>query len=214
MDMPKAVAVNRIGLDDAQITNGGEPAITLTKPYRAKIEVVGVAPLLFHRWNVEAVAEKGAAAKGSKAKKTDNIESYVYRTDDGYLGIPGVNFTASLQEAGRYESDPRSPRKSLRDLLKAAVIPLDAVAMFSPKRKEWDYEDKRRAPVQRQGITRVRPAMKEGWKIAFTVLVTLPQYVTPELLTKLANSAGLIAGLCDHRPTYGRFTISAFEILE
>ena len=200
--------------DKEQVSNGGKESIEFTKPYRAHITVVGIADILFHRWNVEAVAEKGAAAKGSKSKKTDNIESYVYRTPEGHLGVPGMNFTAALQEAARYESDPRSPRKSLRDLAKAAIIALDPIAPFEPKRKEWDYEDRRRAPVQRQGITRVRPALLSGWRISFNVLVTLPHYITPELLTKLSNQAGLLAGLCDHRPTYGRFTVAGFEVEE
>ena len=210
--MAKAAAV--VGLDRTQTGNGGKDAIAQTAPYRARITIRGVAPMLFHRWDSEAVAEKAAAAKGSKTKKTDNVESYVYRTTDGLLGVPGANFVAALQEAARYESDPRSPRKSLRDLIKASVIPLDLVAPLIPETKVWDYDDKRRAPVQRQGCTRVRPAMKEGWQIAFTVLVTLPQYVTPELLAKLTTSAGLLAGLCDHRPTYGRFTVVGFERLE
>lgn len=212
VNMPNAEA-RIVGLDRGQTDNGGKEAIELTKPYRALLTVAGSAPLLFHAWNVEAVAEKAKSAKGSKAKKSDDLESYVYRTSDGRLGVPGINFTAALQEAGRYEADPRSPRKSLRDLIKAAVVPLDTVAPFIPDTKAWDYEDKRRAPVQRQGITRVRPAMKEGWAIAFTVLVTLPHYITPELLAKLSTSAGLLAGLCDHRPTYGRFTVTGFEVL-
>lgn len=203
-----------IGLDRLQTDNGGKDAIEQTAPYRALITVRGVAPMLFHRWDCEAVKEKGAAAKGSKTKKTDNLESYVYRTTDGLLGVPGINFAGALQEAAKYESDPRSPRKSLRDLVRAAVIALDTVAPLIPETRVWDYEDKRRAPIQRQGVTRVRPAMKEGWQVAFTMLVTLPHYVTPELLAKLATSAGLLAGLCDHRPTYGRFTVTGFEVLE
>lgn len=203
----------KIGLDERQTDNGAKNLVDATKPYRAQITLKGVAPILFHRWDCEKIAATGAAAKGSKSKKIDDVPSYVYRTETGHLGVPGINFTASLQEAARYESDPRSPRKSLRDLIKAAVQPLDIIAPFEPKRKDWDYEDKQRAPVQRQGITRVRPALKEGWMISFIVLVTLPQYITPELLVKLANQAGLIAGLCDHRPTYGRFTVSGFSIL-
>jgi hypothetical protein len=39
---------------------------------------------------VETIAfSKSAAAKGSRAKKTDNIETFVYRNDDGELCIPG-----------------------------------------------------------------------------------------------------------------------------
>ncbi len=72
-----------------EVTNGGKQTVELGTPYTACVRIRGVADLLFHRWNCEAVAEKANAAKGSKAKKTDNIESYVYRTDAGVLAVPG-----------------------------------------------------------------------------------------------------------------------------
>lgn len=213
--MAKASAVNRIeGLVEEQTTNGAKSTIDLSLPYRALIEVTGVAPLLFHAWNVESVDAKGKAAKGSKAKKEDDVESYVYRTPEGFLGVPGVNFVGSMIEAARYKQDPRSPRKSLRDLARAAIVALDTVAPFHPKTKEYDYLDKRRVTIQRAGITRTRPAMKEGWSLTFSVLVTLPEYMPKESLQALASDAGRLVGLCDHRPTYGRFTVTGFVIEE
>jgi hypothetical protein len=50
----------------------------------------------FHAWNNEAVAEKSAARKNSKAKKTDNVESFVYRTPEGEIAIPGTYLKGSL----------------------------------------------------------------------------------------------------------------------
>jgi len=197
-----------------QTTNGAEEGITATKPYTAFITLKGDAPLLFHNWNCESIAEKAGAAKGSKSKKTDDIESYVYRDADGYLGIPGKNFHGALIEAGRYQSDPRSPRKSMKDMLKAAIVPLDVVAPFHPKKQDWDYLDKQRVTIQRAGITRTRPAMLEGWQVTFRVLVTLPDYLTETVLRNLAREAGRLIGLCDFRPTYGRFGVTRFEILE
>lgn len=204
--------IERARFDAAQLSNGAAPTIDVTRPYFADVTVRGVAPLLFHAWNCEAVAEKGKAAKGSKAKKEDNVESYVYRTSEGYLGIPGKNFHASLIEAGRYMQDPRSPRKSMRDLVRAAIVPLDVVASLLPETQSWDYDDKQRVTVQRAGITRVRPAMREGWEVAFRMMVTLPEYVAPETFTQLVNNAGRMVGLLDFRPTYGRFTVSGLTL--
>lgn len=208
------MATATLELRSNQVTNGATPAIDLTKPYIARIGIVGSAPLLFHAWNTEAVAAKASAAKNSAAKKEDNIESYVYRTADGILGIPGVNFVGSLIEVGRYNQDPRSPRKSARDLYKAGLIPLDTVAPFTPATETWDYEDRQRVTVQRAAITRTRPAMREGWRIEFSVLVNTPEYIPREKLAEITSTAGRLVGLCDFRPTYGRYAVTSFEAEE
>lgn len=197
-----------------QVSNGAKAAIDLTFPYRALIRVTGTAPLLFHAWNVESVEEKAGAAKGSKAKKTDDIESYVYRDEAGRLGIPGKNLHAALVEAGRSVQDPRSPRKSARDLCRAGLVPLTIHAPFEPDVTDWDYLDRQRVTVQRAGITRTRPAMREGWTATFAMLVNTPEYLQPAFVHQLAEAAGRLVGLCDFRPTYGRFRVVSFEALQ
>ena len=69
--------------------NGAESAVLMGAPYSAHVAIEGVADLLFHRWNCEAVDAKAKAAKNSAAKKTDDIESYVYRDAQGQLCMPG-----------------------------------------------------------------------------------------------------------------------------
>jgi hypothetical protein len=209
-----ATATNRVAkLNGEQVSNGGKPTIDMSVPYIASVTIVGTAPLLFHAWNVEAVEEKAKAAKGSKAKKSDNIESYVYRNPDGYLGIPGKNMHGTLINAGKSMQDPRSPRKSMSDMIRAGIVPLDVIAVFEPKCKTWDYEDRQRVTVQRAAITRTRPAMREGWRVTFDLLVNVPEYLNEQILTSLINNAGRLVGLCDYRPTYGRFSIAGFEVI-
>jgi len=209
--MPVA-ADQKLAVDEQQVTNGGSDSIVQGQPYRLTASIIGVSPLLFHAWNVASVAGKAAAAKGSKAKKSDDLESYVYRDADGYLGVPGQNFAASIQQSAKFMQDPRSPRKSAFDLAKAGVIALDVVAQFQPKTASWDYEDSRRVTVQRNGITRVRPAMREGWQLTFELLITTPEYLPLPVMTHLINQAGRLVGLCDFRPTFGRFSVTAITI--
>lgn len=61
--MPSATVLESAGPD------GGSHSV--------HVAIEGVADLLFHRWNCEAVDAKAKAAKNSAAKKTDDIESYV-----------------------------------------------------------------------------------------------------------------------------------------
>lgn len=199
------------------VSNDGEAIIDLTRPYQATVRIEGTAALLCHRWSDESVAAKAKAAKGSAAKKTDDIASYVYRTPDGNVGLAGTQLFGSIagpQGAAKFRQDPRSPRKSALDLFRAAVVVLDDV---SPLMRDgqpcatWDYLDSRRVMVQRAGITRVRPAFMPGWTCEFNLMVNLPAYVPPTLLLEVIVDAGRLCGVGDFRPSFGRFAVTSFE---
>ena len=162
------------------VSNGGQLTIETSMPYIATVRIVGVADILFHKWNVESVATKSKAAKGSKAKKTDDVPSYVWRLDNEEIGLPGEYLRQSIINAAKFRQDPRSPRKSAMDLYKAGVISLTPLATLGTTR--WDYEDQRRVQVQRNGITRTRPAFKAGWAAEIDLLVNLPEYIAPDAL--------------------------------
>jgi len=177
------------------------------------VAVEGVVALLFHKYDCAEVEAKSAAKKGSATKKTDNIESFLYREPTtGALCLPAQNIKACLVEAGRSIPDPRSPRKSARDLLRAAILVEPEYVVFDKGPKTWDYLDKRGAVIQRNRITRVRPALNAGWRLSWTIHVTQPTYITPLLVEEVVKAAGAFNGLGDFRPDYGRFAIRSFEI--
>lgn len=191
-------------------TNGAKDTIEASQPYVVSVAIEGVADLLFHRWNPDAVDEKAKAAKGSKAKKSDDIESYVYRNDAGELCLPGEYVRQAIIHAAKFRQDPRSPRKSAMDLFKAAIVPLTELASLGVNK--WDYEDRRRVTIQRAGITRVRPALKTGWEAKVQLLCNLPEYVDPVLLRQVVDDAGRLIGVGDFRPTFGRFAVSRWDL--
>ncbi len=194
------------------VTNGAARTLELSAPYRVEIVLRGEADLLLHRWNCQAVEAKAKSAKGSAAKKTDDIESYVYRNENRELCVPGEYVRQAVIGAAKFRQDPRSPRKSAVDLVKAAVVNLTPLASLGIR--AWDYEHQCRVQIQRSGITRVRPAIKAGWTARFIFLVNLPEYVSPELLHALLTDAGRLIGIADFRPTYGRFQVTHFEVLK
>jgi hypothetical protein len=191
-------------------TNGAQEIIALGLPYQVVVKIQGVSDLLFHRWNCESIEEKAKAKKGSAAKKTDDLESYVYRNEKGELCIPGEYLRMAIINAAKYKQDPRSPRKSAMDLYKAGIVCLNILSSLGTK--AWDYEDKRRVVVQRAGINRVRPAMKAGWEVQFDIMINTPEYIAPMDLNESLQTAGRLIGLGDFRPTYGRFVITKFEV--
>jgi hypothetical protein len=190
-------------------SNGAAAVISASEPYTVGVRLVGTSDLLFHRWNAESVDERSRAAKNSKAKKTDDIESYVYRDSDRNICVPGEYLRMAVIFAAKFKQDPRSPRKSAMDLYKAGIVSLTPLASLG--KDTWDYEDKRRVVIQRNGVNRVRPAMREGWSAEFSLMVLLPEYIDEHQLHDTIGMAGRLVGLGDFRPTYGRFRIDEFE---
>jgi hypothetical protein len=200
---------NQTAFMEEQITNDG--AFGIIPPYRVEITVEGTAPILFHRWSCEDVEARAKATKNSKMKSVDNIEAYLYRDTDGTIAIPGEYLRQSIIEAAKYRQDPRSKRKSARDLYKAGIISTTDLATTGAK--EPDYLDKRRVCIMRSAITRIRPALNVGWKATFTLLVQVPEYIEPTVLNSVIADAGRLVGIGDFRPSYGRFAVSRFEVL-
>jgi len=190
-------------------TNGAESAISASQPYSVSVAIEGSADLLFHRWNCESVEAKGKAAKNSAAKRTDDIESYVWRDDAGHLCLPGEYLRQSIVHAAKFRQDPRSPRKSAMDLFKAGIVSLTNLASLGTS--NWDYEDKRRVVIQRNGVNRIRPAMRLGWKAEFDLMVLVPEYISRQDLQDVLSTAGRLVGVGDFRPTFGRFNVVKFQ---
>lgn len=199
---------------DNQLSNSAEE--WLKSPFSAKIRLQGTQDILFHRWNDEDVQAKAEARKGSEEKKRDNPEAYVYRNDDGFICIPGRYIVRSIVEAGRNFQDPRSKKKMAKDLVQAAVMAdeiLSPILVNGEPTKEWEYDDRQRVCIMRSAITRTRPAFKKGWQVDFSLISLVPDLVTPDFLRKLVDNAGLLIGLGDFRPTYGRFRVVHWEIV-
>jgi hypothetical protein len=198
-------------------SNGGAPAIDTELPYMITAKLVGTTDMLLHSWNVESIDEKSKAKKGSTTKKTDNIESYVRRDDEGFIRVPSEYVRMSVINAAKFRQDPRSPRKSAMDLYKAAIVGMEPlcklVSVAGEVPKIWDYEDRRRVTIQRSGITRIRPAFRAGWSLDVLLMVNLPEYIGAAELHDVLAVAGKIVGLGDFRPTYGRFRVTNFEVV-
>jgi hypothetical protein len=212
---PEAIALN------GDVSNAGEETIVQDQPYSVEVRIEGDADLLFHRWQSDSVEAKANAAKGSKAKKTDDVESYVWRNNDHVICLPGEYLRGSMIDprngAAKYQQDPRSSRKSALDLFRAGVVSLTPLAPIiradGSLAADWDYVDRRRAVVQRAGVTRERPALNAGWTATQRFMVLLPQYISPSLLRRTLTDGGRLVGVGDFRPTFGRFSIIHFEVM-
>ena len=202
-------------LKEEQISNVVD--ISIRKPFCAKVRLQGTQDILLHRWNDEDVQAKAEAKKGSEEKKRDNPEAYIYRNDEGFICIPGRYIVRAVVEAGRNFQDPRSKKKSAKDLAQAVVMAnevLSPILVNGEPAQKWEYDDRQRVCIMRSAITRTRPAFKKGWQVDFSLISLDPTLITPDFLRKLVDNAGMFIGLGDFRPTYGRFKVVHWEIVD
>jgi hypothetical protein len=192
--------------------NGAEFLLEKLHPITISATIRGVADLLMHKWNAQYVDEKSSAKKNSDIKKTDDPEMFISRTEQGEVAIPGEYIRMAIIGASKYLPDPRSPRKSMMDLMKAAFIVNEKLLSFGVRK--WDYLDRRRVVIQRSGINRTRPAMLTGWELSFSVTIFLSEYIDAKMFHKLLSMAGQFIGLADFRPSFGRFVITKFQELK
>ena len=202
--MGKALALESVG-------NGAQEEIAMEIPYVVGVTIEGASPILFHRWDDENVAERANAKKNSKAKKTDNTEKYLYRDETGAICLPGEYVRQAIIHAAKFRQDPRSPRKSAMDLFKAGVVSMTDLAPLG--KDAPDYIDKRRVTIQRNGITRMRPAFFKGWRADLEFQILTPEYIDPQLFHEVMIQAGRLIGVGDFRPTYGRFQVIQFGVV-
>lgn len=98
------------------------------------------------------------------------------------------------------------------ELFKAGIATLDELCSLGTK--EPDYLDRRRVVIQRSGVTRVRPAMQSGWRCVVSFQILLLEYINPALMNETLQYAGRIVGVGDFRPSFGRFMITGFDVIE
>lgn len=181
------------------------------QPWTAEVTIKGTSSLVFHRWTVDEGDGNMSRKRGVK-EKTDDVEGYVYRDEDGDICLPGEYVRRAMQNAAKYRRDPRSSRAAATELFKAGVVCETELASMGTG--EWDYLDRRRAVVQRAGITRTRPAFKPGWEAALSFSVILPEYIGPQLFLDVLGDAGRYVGIGEMRPQYGRFAVVRFEVTQ
>ena len=194
------------------LENAAQSLIDDSRPYLATVKVVGTAKKLFHCWKSTVVEEKANGAKGGVKKKTDDLESYVIRDENGFITIPTANFCAAIRYAGKQFADPSSPRKSMYDKLNSICVPYTEYALINDGVNTWEYVDSRRVVVQRAGITRQRPGFNEGWTATFKIMILAPDFLPVARLREIIDWAGKFQGIGDFRPSHGRFRVDGFSV--
>ena len=186
---------------------GGEKNIV---SYIVTVKICGTSPMLLHAWKPDAIFEK-TCTRARKQTLEEEMESRVYRTEGGNIGIPGEYLRHSVIGAARFRRDPRSPRKSAEVLFKSIV---SLTELADTGKATWDRLDVRKITIMRTNLTRRRPMLDAGWEATFLFLVDNEEQIPPDAFRETLSLAGRMIGIGDFRPAFGRFEVVSFEVEE
>lgn len=185
--------------------------------YQINATIEGIAPILFNRFTEENVIEveegRSVGRKTAEVKRKLARESKIYSNKDG-LFCPAKNIKKAMTLACSI-ANLKYGRKGLGPILKAIMFIEPDEVPFNIKKPDYIDEQTGRIPPGARGarVTLYRPALKPGWKLSFIIHV-FDDRVSLEQVKRSLEDAGIYQGLCDGRPEYGRFTISAFAKVE
>jgi hypothetical protein len=186
-----------------------------------KVKIKGVAPLLHHN---------GIFADPTNEwnKKLKDISGKRKKTDADYVAIKKIEFMGGLyyrEGLGVYIPDTwleKSIRDGAADFKKGKNV-LSGVQVVNQCNKlifdgpqtpdelfeDPNFVDTRGVVIQRARIMRTRPKF-ENWECEFVLNIT-ETVISPGDVQKALEISGMLKGLGDYRPKFGRFEVVSFK---
>jgi len=195
--------------------------------YSINVLIEGSAPLLQHRFGIEAQTEMALPAKKATGHKdySNEWKDTLYSIN-GNLAQPGIHIEMAMSKAATGYKLPGARGKTYKDLFTAKVsVNPDMMLHLDPYGKEIPipeqleinnyekpiYIDYRPVVVNRGSrIGRTRLAFSPGWRINFSILV-IDDQIQINVVQQVLTEAGQSVGIGDYRPRYGRFRIVLFD---
>lgn len=168
-----------------------------------KFRITGLRPLLMHNAaGMLAPKPTGVSVKTIPTPE-DEAEAGAYRLKDSrQLYLPSMAFRSAIVGPGGGASGRKIGKNSAAQRFSGGVFMVeDRCPLFHPKTKAplTEYEvDVRRAVVQKAGIARARPLVRE-WACDLSLEID-ESFITPDVVLELLNMSGRVAGVGDYRP--------------
>lgn len=197
-----------------------ESVIVVATHKMYKVTIKGTAGLIMNKcedMNKDDV-EKSNQAKIDKGElERLNWKKKLY-TENGMVIIPGENIHECMKEASKYwgQKIPRAGNKTYTDLIISAVICENIETGISENDEKMVIQFGKNVngnPTRGKGgpkVYRIRPLLPIGWTGSF-IMHVFDSRLTTHVLNTIFEFAGTFKGLCDWRPTYGRFSVVSME---
>lgn len=178
------------------------------------IEIQGVACLLQN--NIEAAPGVGIKPENTK-RHTSGIHNdpeewkdRVYKQPNGRLGHPGAAIESALVKSAReFKADKR---RSYAEIVKASCFVNEKFIDLGVKKPDEVNRASVVNPNTRGRGFSYRPQLNPGWKGTFSLTIQNSEVIPIERVKEILDHAGMMVGIGDWRPKFGRFICTKFQV--
>jgi len=194
--------------------------------YEVAVRIQGSAPLLMHKFSMEATAELEGTVKSRKTGPPPpdvEAEQGAYRLDPvngdrkGQLCVPGEHVYQTMVKAASSFQVKGQGKKTFKDPVKGGVDvspEYSGLTNSDTGEKLYNYViDKRPARIGTSRVLRARPRL-ESWAVEFKLSVLDERILPADVLNAILVRAGQHNGIGDYRPRFGKFMVTKFEIVK
>lgn len=185
------------------------------------VPIVGLSPLIVHKFSQKAKAIMLAAAQGEKVPKEPkdpraDFEGAMHRLKDGRPGFPAIGFKAATVSAARVFGKNVKMTELRQCLFFHGEPSEDGADELVPIAGDFIMDERPVRVGRGSADLRYRPLFPE-WSAVLSVSF-LPQMLTRESVLSLIEAGGLTVGVGDWRPErngdYGRYQIDPTRDVE
>jgi hypothetical protein len=190
----------------------------------AQVRLRGLAPLLMHNGRLACPTDpwtRKIAEVSKKRSKTDDDHMAIRRLEfcgscyydepDGPFYLPGAMIESAIVEGARATKLGKSAQAGVICVQEQCELLFDG-PQTPEERFEAGHELYCRVKLPGRGTTtmRSRPRFDE-WAVAFELQI-VASIVNPANVRQALDTAGLVKGIGDYRPRYGRFEVESFRV--
>lgn len=171
---------------------------------QATVKIRGIAPLLMNKYSMEENEQEEAKRRDAQRDYARDADKALYKNEKGCFA-PSSWVEASLRETAKeFKGKGRGSLKNT--VLSSVFIEPEEIPL---NKETYDAIDRRPAVIQRQRIVRSRPRF-DSWELEFVVNYD-EKRINKEVLKQILTEAGMVKGIGDYRPKFGRFELVEFS---
>ncbi len=175
--------------------------------FKAKVTIVGTAPLLQNRFPDEQNPENKSKKKQKVYVDKDEAEMKLYKDKSGKICQPANHFEACMIKTStgfKFEG-----KKTYKDAFKGGLF---VNPMMIPHKYPKYEIDRQPVVIQRSRVMRARPRF-DKWELSFEI-ECIDDRISPDVVEEVLKTGGLYTGVGDLRPRYGRFEVTSFKVVK
>lgn len=195
----------------------------LENAYSVRVKVRGTTHMEQKKpWNIKEQLLGTAKTKKAGAAADMFDGRSIYRDEEGYCCIPFHHIRGSLKNASSWvklkgNSSCKTPAKALI-WTGTPEKPEAMIRIIGANTGKWVKDEDEIAEnifPDKQGKMHYveRPMWRIGWEAEFTLTCLDGNFINPDKLYQILETAGMMFGWGAHRPDNGRFVILIFELI-